>query len=750
MSVPLDSLVGEVYLIEGVRQSTTPATGVFTAPRRAARGREDDMLYVLVDLPGNVASADLHTVMEQATRAYWSMQGSATAALRAALTAANQWLMEYNTHAALPERLTGGMVCAVLRGSEAYAALAGQTSVFIRQGNSIEAYPAVDAEPLPAIGTTRALEMRYAHAHLQPGDTLLLADARFGARAPVEAVSAAMAQVSVDKALENLEKLVGKSDLIALVARAAPAEPDQKAAAATAAVTATTAAVGAAAVTRSIERSAATAQPGEPAATVVQDGPIIRVAGRPRAAPAAMPAAQAKTTAGTPPTQAAASTAAPAPAAAETPPAVVKRSREWLAALGISLKRSAGSVGKAGQMVAQRTTPEGTSLNPPALTRNQTLLMVVIVVAIPVIVALLVSVVYAQQSARQAVLSHVAGAQNEITLAAQAVTGKETRQHWANAAAEANQALLLDSQNQDAQQLQAQAQTELDKIDNVMTLSPTTLWDFKAPGQRHLAGQGFSLFVLDRLANQVNQLILNTAGDKLESNPQPVLAPGLPVNGQAPGNLIDFTSLASSVNRQAGDLIIGHDKGLIEYSLSFGLQTVPFGENKLASSVKRLRSFDGKLYTLDPNAQQIMKYEPQGNSYPAAPTPYLAQALPDLAQATDMAIDGNVYVALSDGRLLKFAEGKPEPFEIRNLGEPLQNPTIVAVDQNVPDSSVYVFDAARKRIAQFRPDGLFVRQFRADGGTFDDVQDILVDEQNNRLYVISQGVLYTVVLPPLR
>ena len=99
MSVPLDSLVGEVHLIEGARQSTTPATGVFTAPRRAARGREDDMLYVLIDLLGDVSSADLHNVMEQATRAYWSTQGSVTAALRAALTAANQWLMDHNTHA---------------------------------------------------------------------------------------------------------------------------------------------------------------------------------------------------------------------------------------------------------------------------------------------------------------------------------------------------------------------------------------------------------------------------------------------------------------------------------------------------------------------------------------------------------------------------------------------------------------------------------------------------------------------------
>jgi hypothetical protein len=648
MSVPLDSLVGEVQLIGGVRQSVTPATGVFIAPRRAARGREDDMLYVLIDLPGGVSNADLQTVMEQTTRAYWSSRGSVTAALRAALIAANQWLMDRNTHASLPERLTGGMVCAVLRGSEAYAAQAGATSVFIRQGNDIEAYPARDAEPLPAIGTTRALEMRYAHAHLQPGDTLLLANARFGAHTPLEAVSSAIARVSVDKALDNLEKLIGKGDLIALVAQAAPAEPDHKSM--KTATTAATAAVGAAALTRPIEPAAPTAQPSEPASTVVQDGPIIRVAGRPSPAPATTPAPQPTATVGTPPTRSTASARPPATAAGETHSASVDRTREWLAALGISLKRSAGSLGTAGQLVAQRTTPEGTPLKAPAVTRNQALIMIAIVVAIPIIVGLLVSIVYAQQSARQAVISHIAAAQNEITLAAQAVTGKETRQHWAAADDEAKQALLLDAQNQEAQQILAQVQAELDKIDNVITLAPAALWDFKTPGQRHLAGQGFSLFVLDRLANQVNRLILNTAGDKLESNPEPILVPGVTVNGQTPGALIDFTSMASSVNRQAGDLVIGHDKGLIEYSLSFGLQTLPFGDNTWLAGAALGHSMAN--CGARSNAQRFAKYEPQGMA-PAAPA-----VLTSPACTIGQTYGDRWYVPGAVRRLLKFKEGR--------------------------------------------------------------------------------------------
>jgi hypothetical protein len=735
-----------VHLIEGARQSTTPATGVFTAPRRAARGREDDMLYVLIDLLGDVSSGDLHNVMEQATRAYWSAQGSVTSALRAALTAANQWLMDHNTHAALPERLTGGMVCAVLRGSEAYAAQAGPTSVFVRHGSEIEAYPARDAEPLPAIGTTRALEMRYAHAHLQPGDTLLLADARFGAHTPLDVVSSALGQGTVDRALDKLEKIIGKGDLIALVAQAAPAVVEPRSTTTTAATAATVAAV----VAHPIEPLAPTAPPNEATSTVTQDGPIIHVAGRPTAAATTAAVATPPTAAaGTPPTRS--GTAAPPTAQPDvTPPAFVVKSREWLAALGLSLKRSAGSLGQAGQMVAQRTTPDGTSVKAPPLTRNQTLIMIAIVVAIPIIVGLLVSVVYAQQSARETVKASILSAQNEITLATQAVTGKETREHYAAAATKAKEALALEPDNPVAQEVLTQVQAELDKIDNVITLSPAVLWDFKTPGQRHLAAKGFYLFVLDQLANQLNRLMLNTTGDQLESDPVPILVPGVTVNGETPGSLIDLASLASSSGQQAGDLIIGHDKGLIEYSLNLGPQTAPFGENSLARTVKRLRAFGGKLYTLDPSTQQIMRYEPRDNGFPIAPESYLGAALPDLSKATDMAIDGSIYVTLSDGRLLKFSEGKPAPFDIRNLGEPLQNPTIVTTDPAVLDSSVYVFDAGLKRIVQFRPDGLFVRQFRADSEVFDGLQDILVDEQNNRLYVINQGVLYTVQLPPLR
>ena len=754
MSVPLDSLVGEVHLIEGVRQSTTPATGVFTAPRRAARGREDDMLYVLIDLLGDVASSDLYTITDQLTHAYWAMPGSVTSALRAALNAAGGWLLDHNGQAPLPERLTGGIVCAVLRGSSIYIAQAGPTNVFVTHGKTSERYPAPDAEPMPLIGTARAVDVRFAHVDMKAGDTILLTDARVAQHVSAATIHSAISGVKVEKALEQLEQLLGKGDLIALVAQAAPsegAELDKTAAAVAATVVAATVIPEKPPEPPVIEvRSPPSAE-----TPVTTDGPIIRIAGRPSPATTAVAGAQltrSDTPSNAAPPRPASSvqtdqsaTKAAIPAAA-TPSAI----GEWSMAIKQSLRRGAASMGAAGRIVADRTTPDSAQARPKSLTRNQTMGMVVAAIAIPVIVVLLVAMVYTQRSAQEAVLSHIAGAQNEMTLAEQAVTGTETRQHWALAVSEAQAALKLEPQNATAAQLLQQAQTAVDKIDNVITLSPVLLWDFKSVGQQHLAAQGAAVFVLDRTANQVNRAMLNSAGDKLDSNPEPILVPGMTVNNETPGNLLDVVSMASSISNQASDVIIGHQKGLVEYSPAFGLQTLPFGSNTLSSALKRIRSFDGKLYILQPETQQIMKYEPTGDGYTSAPVSYLGQPRTELAAALDMAIDGSVYVSLSNGKILKFADGQAVPFEIHGLGEPLRQPTIMAVDENAQDSALYVFDAATQRIVQLRPDGLFVRQFRAADAAFDNLQDLLVDEQNARLHFIGKGVFSTVTLPPLR
>jgi len=131
------------------------------------------------------------------------------------------------------------------------------------------------------------------------------------------------------------------------------------------------------------------------------------------------PLRRTKTTEGTPPTQSAASTSAPAPAAAETPPAFVDRSREWLGALASASgaarifsyrAKMAWADGRAAHHARRHT------LERPALTRNQTLIMVAISWRFPSSLLAGVYRVRQQKSAAGRLLSHIGSAKNAIAV----------------------------------------------------------------------------------------------------------------------------------------------------------------------------------------------------------------------------------------------------------------------------------------------------------------------------------------------
>jgi hypothetical protein len=702
MSIPLDSIVGELQIIAGARQSTTPASAVFTAPRRSARGRAEDSLYVLVDLNGRSSSSLLNDLIQRLVNAYWSTPGSVTAALRAAINAGGEWLLDSNVNTPVADRIHGGVSCVVLRGTEAYIGQAGPACVYVAHQGVIEQFPSRDSEPLPVLGMARSVEVRFAHAELHPGDVVMLTDARTPAHLPIESIASAIVYVGIEQALRNLEQLAGSGDLIALVLETVPATTT---------------------------------------ATAESDSSATATASAPARSTTTVTTSRASTSA----------QAASTPSEPRT-----QTIRTWVQALRDGFKRGVTSVGTAGQALLQRTLPDpaaaGTQRRGPrgvSDLERHTPIMAGIAIGIPIIVALLVVTIYIQQSTQAEVNSLLIESQNEITLAAQA-SGPDARIHWQKAFDDAQQAIGLIPDNTSAHDRLAQAQAALDQIDNVVRVTPIALWDFKTTGPHRLAMHDFSIFVLDQANNQIDRITLNTAGNGIEGNgPAPVLIPGTSIDNQLPGNLIDVAWINSSATRETSSLAILHRNGLIEYNPTFGLKTLNFGQNTVPATAQRLRAYDGNLYIMDVASNQIWRYTPTSDGYANAPEAYFPFPAAELVKAIDIAIDGNVYVIGNDGQLTKYLSGESQPFQISGLNEPLQRPTAAAVDAVAPESSIYIADQPAARIVQLSPDGRFVRQFRSTDASFNAIDDLLVDEQNSRLFIFSQGVLYAIQMPPI-
>lgn len=761
MSIPLEAVVGELHIIGGARQGVTRPTAALVAPRHAARGRASDTLFVLVDLRGP-EPLPYEAVIERIEATYWRTPGSVTSALRAALTVTNDWLMDRNVQVEVNDRIRAGISCAVLRESEVFIAQAGPAAVYITHHGQVERFPAREVAP-QALGAARAVEIRFSHAVLSPGDVVCLCDSATAERLTDDQVASATVYTGIEAALQNLEKLAGTNDLIALAFEAAP-EAQAKAA-----------------IQAAIEKVAPQGEPAPPAQparplSALEVRPIKRptteeqveadktrwaqrMAERAASLPWLRRGEQRPRPQAQPPPDLTAQTETSAQPSTPVEPA---GSIPWTRRIGalagqINVRQHARTIvgsmamGLAAVLrglatVLQRTLPEDVAIGPRSRAANTAL--ATLAALIPFVVAVLVGTSYMQYSTLEEYQARLNAARQEASQAAASRDPAERRKFWVSAMNQAEGALALFPDSAEARRAREEAQRAIDQIDNVVRISPSLLWDFRSPGPHRLAAQTMNLFVLDRASHQVFQLTLNEAGDGLtsEGKPQVRAYKSQNVSDRQVGDLVDLAWMPLGGTRTRASLVILDRGGLLDYDLAWNLKSIPLGQGPAPLGASAIAGFGGNLYLLDTIEGQVWRHKPQGEGYGSTRENYFDKPL-DLSKAIDMAIDGNVYLLQSDGNIRKFFGGQEIKFVITGLNEPLKRPVALTVDAEARKGAVYIADAGAARIVQLSPDAVFIRQFSATGDTLNALEDLLVDERGGRLFVISGGRLYTARIP---
>lgn len=713
MSIPLEAVVGELHIIGGVRQSVTLPTAALVAPRRAARGRAGDTLFVLIELRGP-APPPYQALMDRIEAAYWSTPGTVTSALRAAVTAANGWLMDHNVQSTVAGRFHAGVSCAVLREADVFIAQAGPAATYVAHHGQVERFPA-HGVVAPAMGISQGVEVRFSRASLSPGDTLLLCDSATAERTPDETVARAMVYTGVEVALQNLEKLAGEGDLVALVVESA-AEARAKAAIA-----------------------AAVQEPAPP---------LPREAQAPAAVTPARPA---------PPSE-------PQPEVEVKEPAPkigwAQRVGGWVAqpqvrerfrAIGGSLAAGLAVAARGLATILQRTLPEG-AIAPRPRRKEADAPLIGIALVLPIVVAILVAAAYVRQSDLEQFRGLLSGADAQARQAATLKEPSARRASWASALEQAQSALAMQPNSAEARRLRDEAQRALDQLDNIVRLAASPVWNFKTQGPHRLATQGSALYVLDRSLARVFQVTLNESGDGItdrgEQLPVRVYSQQN-VGDRQVGNLIDLVWMPAGGTRTRSSLLILDSGGLLDYDPVWNIRSVTLGQGPVPTGARVTAAFGGNLYVLDAGANQVWRYKPQGDGYAGAAEGYLAKPAGDLSGVIDMAIDGNIYLLHADGRIRKFFGGEEKAFAASGMADPIKRSVALTVDAEAKRGGVYVADAGASRIVQLNTDGALVRQIRATGDAFDALEDLSVDERNGRLFVASGGKLYVVRLPAL-
>jgi hypothetical protein len=204
----------------GARVTPPPGTLAQTAPRRAARGRREDMLFITLGLisPRSSPPGLIDHLAQLTAQAYYGTPGSVTYALREAAAIFNDHILDANEGEDEVMYLQGHMMAGVLRGRDVYIAQCGIGQAIIVRPGQVTRLSSEEAANRP-LGSTLAPYVRYSHLEVNAGDLLILTTSP----PPIWSDATLSGLSSLDPA-QAVDRLVAASghDLTGLLARIVP------------------------------------------------------------------------------------------------------------------------------------------------------------------------------------------------------------------------------------------------------------------------------------------------------------------------------------------------------------------------------------------------------------------------------------------------------------------------------------------------------------------------------------------------
>ncbi|MFO7323526.1 MAG: hypothetical protein DIU68_017490 [Chloroflexota bacterium] len=692
MPLEYEALVGHLYIVGGRTISAAPpGTLVEVAPKKAARGRELDTFFVMVLPAGEtIAPAAFYEQMCQVSaERYFSSSGSVTSALRAILNSLNDDLYQHN--ATDPKRYEASILCAVLRGPDLYLARVGSGIAVLHQEDALQPFPTdfdnKDALYGPPLGIDPVADIRMAHYEVSEGTRLVLSDPHLS-DVEMDRLGEALDAEDVAGALVNLKDLILNHAIMMVVEFVSPEAP----------------------VALPVHEGESTE-----AMDALED---IGEGGKRKRTPGPLDA-----------------------------PVRSLLGKGALALAGITRVFS---------LVFERLLPPPKE---PRRSRLSTPLAAGAAVLVPVIVVALVLVLWLTGIGE----SEFEQCLNEASTAA-GVARQVSPADVAGTLAAWNAVLTVTARCEELRegdlQVAALEREGRDLIDRLLQISRrrmTRVASFPSAGLARIVLQGEDLYVLDDRNDLVYRV--KVAEDGLSLAPgsqQPIqsMRRTARVAEFTVGDILDIAWAQDGRGLSQPNVLVALDANgvLIECPPRF-LDTLSCGAQQLLNrdtwvSPIAITFWQGRLYILDPGANQIWRYEPGPTAFTNAPTEYfVGSGRPDIRMATDFGIDdsGQVYILMSNGAIKKYNSGQEVPFGYAGFpdGQQIATAQGMFLNRNPIAQGLLITDENARTVYETTLGGTFIAAYRPhDEEIFASLADAVVDQNRRIIYAVSGNSIF--------
>ncbi len=329
--------------------------------------------------------------------------------------------------------------------------------------------------------------------------------------------------------------------------------------------------------------------------------------------------------------------------------------------------------------------------------------------------------------------------------ASQAASKDRSRQLLVESRLTLQAALNLRKDDSNALEMLDTVEGRISQLDSILVLQDTRLLaDFQGMGSgapliRDINIGNGVVYLLDKGRDQIYQVSLSGGPVEQGSGEPPVIVKD---NRGTLRNLVHLFWMSKGTLWTRDSLMAFDERRkLLEYTTAGDIRELPVRGAEEWGGMQSVSSFGGNLYVLDPLQSQVWRYVPTDRGFDSERKGVLSGV--DLKGSVDMAIDGDIYILLRTGEVVKYAEGRPTVMTIDGLDRPLANPS--AMFGSNQTKFLYIVDRGNSRIVVIDRNGVLRRQLAVTG--IQNLQDVYVDEGTSTIYIATDSKLYLGTIP---
>jgi hypothetical protein len=706
MAFDFEALVGHIYIVGGRTLSTQPpGMLVEVAPRKAARGRELDTVFVMASPSGDITApaAFYDEMANQVAERYFNSTGSVTAGLRTAMNAINESLVEHNSSG--KRHYEANLLCAVLKDTEVFLSRVGAGVALYHHNSELFQFPTDFSNEValfgPPLGVQPVPDIKMTKYVVSQGSRLMLGDNRL-VDLDLERMNAALCAAEITDVLAGFKEIT-PTQLSAMAVEFVPPESPSPA---------------------SVKDTRASSRPPSPIAMSTQ--PVV---GSEAAAPLAN-----------------------------------TRSRRGGGVFSARLKVLAGSASLfVARLLGGLNHLLDRILPPPPEGKTswfRTSTAAVIAVLVPVVIVGGVVVLglgnteatefelcFVQANKTADVARSInTGDRNGILAAWNAVISKVN---------ECNDIRAGDLTDPALASLILEAQTVVDGLFQVARRQATLIQSFPNAELTRLVLHGVDLYVLDSQNQLVYRIPLNGDGRSPAGSSQPIPAMrfGSVLSQYRVDKLIDIAWSEDSTQ------IVALDKSglLIACSPRF-LQDCQVQKLLRAESWQnpiKMTFWQGRLYLLDPGANQVWRYDSSGGSFASSPIEYFAgDSRPQIQNTVGFGITedgGVVHIIGADGLITKWNSGKQIAFTYAGFpeGQQLTSADSLFLNSDPIGQALYIVDRATRTIIETTLSGSWIASYQVfNVDDFARLNNAVGDANQQVIYALSGNSVFVIEKQP--